>query len=69
MKARLLRLWIRLQHEESGQDLIEYALLVALIALVVFSVAPNIATAITGVFTRASTCLNTGAGCAAAPAP
>ena len=47
MKNVLMRLW----KEEEGQDLIEYALLVALIGLVVAVAIPALATAITGVYT------------------
>jgi pilus assembly protein Flp/PilA len=53
MKNVLMRLW----KEEEGQDLIEYALLVALIGLVVAAAIPALATAITGVYTRAETAL------------
>ena len=53
MKNVLMRLW----KEEEGQDLIEYALLVALIGLVVAAAIPALATASTGVYTRAETAL------------
>jgi pilus assembly protein Flp/PilA len=61
MNINLLRLWLRLK-DDSGQDLIEYALLAVLIGLVVAAAFPPITNAITGAFTRAATCLN-GAGC------
>ncbi len=54
MKHMLKRLW----KEEEGQDLIEYALLVALIALVVAASFPALATAIENVFNRAETQMN-----------
>ncbi len=54
MKHMLKRLW----KEEEGQDLIEYALLVALIALVVAAGFPPLATAIENVFNRAETQMN-----------
>jgi pilus assembly protein Flp/PilA len=61
MKNVMKRLW----KEEEGQDLIEYVLLIALIALASASVFPNVAGAINGVFTKASNCLaaGTAAGC------
>jgi len=58
MKNIMKRLW----REEEGQDLIEYVLLVALIALVTATAFPAIATAIKTVFTNAETCLS-GGGC------
>jgi pilus assembly protein Flp/PilA len=57
MKKIMKRLW----EEEEGQDLIEYVLLVALIALATTSVFPPIATAIKTVFSTAATCLAGGA--------
>ena len=42
----------RFIREDEGQDLVEYALLLALIALVVAAALPALATAITGVYTR-----------------
>ena len=53
MKNFMMRLW----KEEEGQDLIEYVLLVALIALLVASAFPNVSKAIQQVFTNATTCL------------
>jgi len=44
----------RLFKEEKGQDMIEYALLAALIAVVVIIVLPRLATAISGVFNSIS---------------
>jgi len=64
MKIILKRLW----KEEEGQDLIEYALLVALIALGAAAVFPTIGTTISGIFTRANTCLN-GASAASCTGP
>jgi Flp pilus assembly pilin Flp len=57
MKNIMNRLW----KDEGGQDLIEYVLLVALIALVTASAFPPIATAIKAVFTNTGTCLAGGA--------
>lgn len=47
----MTRLIGRLFREEDGQDLVEYVLLVALIALAVATAFPPLAQAITGVFT------------------
>jgi len=59
MKKIMKRLW----KEEEGQDLIEYALLVALIALTAAAVFPTIGASINAVFTNANTCLTTQASC------
>jgi Flp pilus assembly pilin Flp len=59
MKNIIKRLWT----EEEGQDLIEYVLLIALIALTTAATFPAVVTAITGVFTKAEGCLSTGTGC------
>jgi Flp pilus assembly pilin Flp len=55
MKSMLMRLW----KEEEGQDLIEYVLLVALIALLVAASFPALSTAIVGQFTKFTTCMTT----------
>jgi pilus assembly protein Flp/PilA len=54
MKNLLNRLW----KEEEGQDLVEYALLIALIALTLTAAISGLATAISKVFSNASTCLS-----------
>lgn len=59
----LKRLW----KEDEGQDLIEYALLVALIALAVAAIFPALATAINGVYTKATDCMTSGGTNCAAP--
>jgi pilus assembly protein Flp/PilA len=46
-----------LMNREEGQDLVEYALLVAMIALVCISGANNVAKAVNTVFTNVSTSL------------
>lgn len=63
MKMMLKRLW----KEEEGQDLIEYALLVAVIAMAAVAVFPAVATAIDTTFNNAVTCLGaaTATGCGA----
>jgi pilus assembly protein Flp/PilA len=48
-------LFNRFVREEEGQDLIEYALLAALIAVVVAAALPALATSIEGVFNRVET--------------
>jgi Flp pilus assembly pilin Flp len=57
MKNIMKRLW----KEEGGQDLIEYVLLVALVALATAAAFPPIVIAIRAVFTNAGTCLGGGA--------
>jgi pilus assembly protein Flp/PilA len=49
MKNVLMRLW----KEEEGQDLVEYALLITLVSLALVTALGGLATAITGVFTKA----------------
>lgn len=53
MKTMLKRLW----KEEEGQDLLEYALLIALIALIAAAAFPAIGNTIHGIFVNANTCL------------
>jgi pilus assembly protein Flp/PilA len=62
-KGEDMRTLQRLWKEEEGQDLIEYALLVALIALVAMAAFPALGNSIQAVFTRANTCLNSSTGC------
>jgi len=60
MRDTLLNLYAKFQglkNGEEGQDLVEYALLVALIALVCISGVNNVATAVNTVFTNISTSL------------
>jgi pilus assembly protein Flp/PilA len=60
MKNSLLKLYVKFQglkHGEEGQDLVEYALLIALIALVCVSGVSNVATAINSVFSTISSSL------------
>jgi Flp pilus assembly pilin Flp len=54
MKNTLMRLW----KEEEGQDLIEYVLLVALIALLVAASFPALASALIAQFGKAMNCVN-----------
>jgi pilus assembly protein Flp/PilA len=60
MRDTLLKLYVKFQGlkaSEEGQDLVEYALLVALIALVCVSGVNNVAKAVNGVFTNISSSL------------
>ncbi len=45
--------------EESGQTIVEYVLLIVLVALAVFFASPSVTSAIMSVFTRTSSVLNT----------
>jgi Flp pilus assembly pilin Flp len=54
MKHLLMRLW----NEGEGQDLIEYVLLVALIALLVAASFPALASAMANQFTKVMNCVN-----------
>ncbi len=55
MKNLVMRLW----KEEEGQDLVEYALLVALIALAATAGMNTLATKINATFTALGGCLST----------
>ena len=60
MNDRLLKVYVKIQNlmsEEHGQDLVEYALLVTLIALGAISGVDHVATAVTKVFSNVSTSL------------
>ena len=60
MNNMLMNLYAKFQGlktGEEGQDLVEYALLVALIALVCITGVNNVATAVTNVFTNISSSL------------
>ncbi len=57
MRDTLLKLYVKFQglrNSEEGQDLVEYALLVALIALVCITGVTNVATAVNQVFSQIS---------------
>jgi Flp pilus assembly pilin Flp len=53
---------VRLRREDEGQDLVEYVLLVSLIALAVALAFPPVTAAITAVFNQVSTTLGGGGG-------
>jgi len=55
---QFIKVWTRLIEDESGQDLIEYALVVALVSLAAITTLTSVATAITGVFTSIAGKLN-----------
>jgi pilus assembly protein Flp/PilA len=60
MSSTLLKLYVKFQglkNGEEGQDLVEYALLVALIALVCITGVNNVATAVNTVFSNISNSL------------
>jgi pilus assembly protein Flp/PilA len=60
MSSPLLKLYLKVQDlksGEEGQDLVEYALLVALIALVCITSVSNVASAINTVFSEISSSL------------
>ena len=61
MKDRLLQLYIKMQivGDENGQDLIEYALVVALIALAATVGMSSVATSINNAFTSIGTKVTT----------
>jgi len=60
MNLSFIKLYVRFQlllNREDGQDLVEYALLVALIALVAVSGVKEIASAVNSSFSKVSTTL------------
>jgi pilus assembly protein Flp/PilA len=59
MNRTLLKVYVKLQDlkNEDGQDLVEYALLVALIALVCVTGVSNVASAVNTVFSNISSSL------------
>jgi pilus assembly protein Flp/PilA len=57
----------RLLRDDEGQDLVEYVLLVSLIALAVAAAFPPVTSAITAVFTNVGNALGGGGGGGGAP--
>ena len=60
MKNMLLTLYVKYQgliNREDGQDLVEYALLVSLVALAAITSVGFVSTALTGIFTKISNSL------------
>ena len=61
MNTMFLKLYVKIQDlasREDGQDLVEYALLISLVALAAIAGVKNVAAAIGTVFTNISTSLN-----------
>jgi pilus assembly protein Flp/PilA len=58
MKANILRTLSSLHNDESGQDLIEYALVAALIALASMATMRTVASSISSAFSTISSKLN-----------
>lgn len=61
MRDTLLKMYVKFQgmkHSEEAQDLVEYALLVSLIALVCVAGVGHVATAVNTVFTNISNSLS-----------
>jgi pilus assembly protein Flp/PilA len=58
MKNLLVGLW----RDEDGQDLIEYGLLLVLVALLSVTFVTSIGTALSKIFQNAATALNTASG-------
>jgi pilus assembly protein Flp/PilA len=56
-KSKMQTLLKRLWHDEQGQDLVEYALLLVLIALVAVTTLKTLGTTIAAIFTNANTAL------------
>jgi pilus assembly protein Flp/PilA len=62
MNTMLLKLFVKFQNlmnREEGQDLVEYAMLIALIALVLVASVGKVASAISTTFSNISTALTT----------
>ena len=59
MRDTLLKMYVKFQglKNDEGQDLVEYALLVALVALATVAGVNNVATAVSSVFTNISSSL------------
>lgn len=61
MNKSLIKLYVKMQNlmkQEDGQDLVEYGLVLALVAVVVAAALPALATAITDVFDKIKLALN-----------
>ncbi len=58
----MLTLWNAVWNDDSGQDLAEYALLIALIAIVVIGAVTLLGTNIEGVFNNIAGALGVGGG-------
>ncbi len=56
----MLRLLKRFMKEETGQDLVEYALLLVFLALAAIAVLPSLGNAVNNVFSQSSSTLTSG---------
>ena len=56
----MLRLLQRFMKEETGQDLVEYALLLVFLALAAIAVLPSLGNAVNNVFSQSSSTLTSG---------
>jgi pilus assembly protein Flp/PilA len=56
------KMWLRLR-DESGQDLVEYGLLLVLVALVAIAVIGSVGNQVHNIFSNAAACLATPSAC------
>ena len=56
--VRLQNRWFRLRHEEAGQGLVEYALIVAVVSLGLIAALTFLKSSITGLFSKAGNSIN-----------
>ena len=57
----MISVFCSLWHEEEGQDMVEYALLLAFVALAAVAVLGSVKTQISSIWTKVSTSLSTAA--------
>ena len=62
IKAIFLSARTRRWRSDQGQTMVEYVMLVVLVALAVFLISPNVQSAIVTVFSNTSSALQTGSG-------
>ncbi len=55
MYSAMFRFWSRLSSKEEGQGLVEYALIIALIAILVIVAFPGLSDALKGIFQNITT--------------
>ena len=55
--VRLQNVWFRARDEESGQGLVEYALIIVLISIVAIAIMTSLGASITSVFSNANSAL------------
>ena len=56
-KAHIQAIWNQARNDEEGQTIVEYALLVVLVALAIAVASPNVTNAVLSVFSAASSAL------------